>query len=87
MASGKVTSEIPLQPSQDEQSESAERANREDAKTVFDKTISGHYRHGNSRYRRVGAIFITWKADDMQFKETAVGALEGLHDCHMLTRG
>lgn len=66
-----------LQPSQDQQSKSAERETREEARVVFEKTIRGYSRHGISRYGQVGAMFITWEADDMQFKETAVGTLEG----------
>ena len=45
---------------------------RDDAKLVFNKTIDGHYRHGKTGYRQVGALFLTWEDDDMQCKETEV---------------
>ena len=86
IASGESTVDSPPLPSQDQQYESTERANRDCARIVFNKTIAGHYRHNNLRYKQVGAMFITWETEEMQFNETAVGALEGLHDGHMLTR-
>ena len=42
---------------------------------VFNKTIDGHYRHGKTGYKQVGALFLTWKDDDMQCRETEVGTL------------
>ena len=87
IASGEFIVDSPPQPSKDQQYESAEQENREIARIIFNKTIAGHYRHDNLRYRQVGAMFITWETEEMQFNETAVGALEGLHDGHMLTRG
>ena len=86
IASGKFIVDSPPQPSQDQQHESAEQANRGNAEIIFNRTIAGHYRHNNLRYKQVGAMFITWETEEMQFNETAVGALEGLHDGHMLTR-
>ena len=42
------------------------------ARITFDKTIDGHYRHGKTGYKRVGALFLTWEKDDLQCKETEV---------------
>lgn len=53
-------------------SRSASEKQRDDAKIVFNKTIDGRYRHGKTGYRQVGALFLTWKDDDMQCKETEV---------------
>lgn len=44
----------------------------EEAKITFNKTLKGHYRHGKTGYNRVGALFLTWKDDDMQCKATEV---------------
>ena len=87
ITSRNFTVDSPPQPSQDQQYESAEQANRETARVVFNRTTAGHYRHDNLRYKQVGAMFITWETEELQFNETAVGALEGLRDGHMLTRG
>ena len=43
-----------------------------DAQITFDKTIDGHYRHGVTGYKRVGALFLTWEKDDLQCRETEV---------------
>lgn len=53
-------------------SKSASEIQRDNAKIVFNKTIDGRYRHGRTGYRQVGALFLTWKDDDMQCKETEV---------------
>ncbi|KAL9604372.1 MAG: hypothetical protein Q9219_000560 [cf. Caloplaca sp. 3 TL-2023] len=47
----------------------------EELEITFNKTLEGHYRHGKTGYKRVGALFITWEADDLQCKETEVDAL------------
>ena len=44
----------------------------EEARVTFDKTIAGHYRHNATGYKRVGALFLTWKNDDLQCKQTEV---------------
>ena len=44
----------------------------DEARVTFEKTIKGHYRHGKTEYTRVGALFLTWKDDDMQCKKTEV---------------
>lgn len=56
-------------------SKSASETQRDEARVEFDKTIEGHYRHGKTGYRQVGALFLTWKDDDMQCRATEVGAL------------
>lgn len=43
-----------------------------EARVVFNKTIEGHYRNGRTGYKQVGALFLTWKADDMHCKESEV---------------
>ena len=58
---------------------SASELQRDEARIVFDKTIDGQYRHGKTGYRQVGALFLTWAADDMQCKTTEVGAPDHLH--------
>lgn len=69
-------------------SKSASEKQRDDARIIFNKTIEGHYRHGKTGYRQVGALFLTWKDDDMQCKETEVGTLDlGLHNGYELTSG
>ena len=45
---------------------------KEEARVTFDKTIEGHYRHGKTGYRQVGALFLTWKDDDLQCRATEV---------------
>ena len=57
-------------------SKSASEEQREKAKIVFDKTIEGQYRHGKTGYRQVGALFLTWKDDDLQCRATEVGTQE-----------
>ena len=44
----------------------------QNARVTFDKTIEGHYRHGTTGYKRVGALFLTWEKDDLQCKKTEV---------------
>ena len=44
----------------------------EEERLVFNKTI--RYRHGKTGYRRVGALCLTWKDDDLQCKSTEVEA-------------
>lgn len=51
---------------------SASETQFEEARVIFDKTIEGHYRHGKTGYRQVGALFLTWEDDDMQCKTTEV---------------
>ncbi|KAL8938810.1 MAG: hypothetical protein Q9216_003691 [Gyalolechia sp. 2 TL-2023] len=50
----------------------------EELEITFNKTIQGHYRHGATGYKRVGALFITWEEDDLQCKENEVDALRAL---------
>ncbi|MCJ1278807.1 hypothetical protein MMC21_006625 [Puttea exsequens] len=50
----------------------------EQARVTFDKTVSGHYRHGKTGYTRVGVLFLTWAEDDMQCKETEVDRLRDI---------
>ncbi|KAL8862366.1 MAG: hypothetical protein Q9178_001375 [Gyalolechia marmorata] len=52
----------------------------EDLEITFNKTLEGHYRHGNTGYKRVGVLFISWEEDDMQCKATEVDALRNLFD-------
>ena len=44
----------------------------EEARLTFDKTIAGHYRHSATGYKRVGALFLTWKKDDLHCKQIEV---------------
>ena len=71
-------------------SKSASETQRDEAKVVFNKTIDGHYRHGKTGYKQVGALFLTWKDDDMQCKETEVCTLLLAHTrstgSHLATR-
>lgn len=67
--------ESPPSSSYHSRSKPASETQRDEAKIVFNKTIEGHYRHGKTGYRQVGALFLTWRDDDMQCKETEVGAL------------
>ena len=64
--------ESPLPSGHHHRSQSASEIQRDEAKIVFNKTIDGRYRHGKTGYRQVGALFLTWKDDDMQCKETEV---------------
>ena len=59
-----------------QRSQSASEKRREQARLTFDKTIEGHYRHGKTGYRQVGALFLTWKDDDLQCRTTEVGTLK-----------
>ena len=61
------------QPSQHHRAKIASETQREEARVVFNKTIEGHYRDGRTGYRRVGALFLTWAADDLQCKTQEVG--------------
>ena len=74
-ASDDSLDESPSPSLQHQRSKSASEEQRDKAKVIFNKTIDGHYRHGNTGYRQVGALFLTWKDDDMQCKETEVGPL------------
>ena len=65
----------PPAPSHRQRSKSASETLRDDAQVIFDKTIEGHYRNGKTGYRQVGALFITWKDDDLQCRATEVGIL------------
>ena len=53
----------------------------EDAKIEFSKTLRGHYSNGKTGYDRVGALFLTWKDDDMQCKTTEVRAVAYAWNC------
>lgn len=44
----------------------------EQARITFHRTIDGHYRHGSTGYETVACLFLTWKDDDLQCKETEV---------------
>ena len=68
-------------------SQSASEIERDKAKVVFNKTIDGRYRHGKTGYRQVGALFLTWKDDDMQCKETEVCISTLVHRDYRLTSG
>ncbi|KAL8682822.1 MAG: hypothetical protein Q9186_001151 [Xanthomendoza sp. 1 TL-2023] len=52
----------------------------EELEVTLNETIRGHYRHGKTGYRRVGALFLSWEEDDMQCKESEVDALRKLFD-------
>ncbi|KAL8791923.1 MAG: hypothetical protein Q9195_005499 [Heterodermia aff. obscurata] len=76
---------LPLNPPNDTTSntsrsrpKSPSEALRDDARVAFEKTIDGHYRHGKTGYRQVGALFLTWADDDMQCKDTEVVKLRDL---------
>ena len=56
-------------------SKSASEEQRDKARIIFNKTVDGHYRHGKTGYRQVGALFLTWEDDDLQCRATEVGAL------------
>lgn len=51
----------------------------EEARITFHKTIDGHYRHGKTGYARVASLFLTWLDDDIQCKETEVGAQTSIY--------
>ncbi|CAF9917798.1 MAG: hypothetical protein ALECFALPRED_000370 [Alectoria fallacina] len=70
--------ESPPSSSYHSRSKPASETQRDEAKIVFNKTIEGHYRHGKTGYRQVGALFLTWRDDDMQCKETEVDKLRQL---------
>lgn len=53
----------------------------EEAKIEFNKTLAGHYSNGKTGYDRVGALFLTWKDDDMQCKTTEVRAIAYAWHC------
>ena len=74
-ASADSSNESPPPSSYHARSKSASEKQRDEARLTFNKTIDGHYRHGKTGYRQVGALFLTWKDDDMQCKETEVGTL------------
>lgn len=67
-------------PSHHHRSKSASETQRDEARVEFNKTIDGHYRHGKTGYRQVGALFLTWKDDDMQCKATEVDKLRELFE-------
>ena len=60
------------QPLQSAIGKSADDEQYEEERLVFNKTIRGHYRHGKTGYRRVGALCLTWKDDDLQCKSAEV---------------
>lgn len=39
---------------------------RDEARLVFNKIITGHYRDAGNDYSQVGALFVTWEANDLQ---------------------
>ena len=89
-ASSDSAAESPSPSGHHHRSKSASETQRDEAKVVFNKTIDGHYRHGKTGYRQVGALFLTWKDDDMQCKETEVCTLVLAHTnsagSHLATR-
>lgn len=46
---------------------------RDDARIIFNKTLDGYNRRERGGYRQVGALFLTWKDDDLQCRNTEVG--------------
>lgn len=42
----------------------------DEARLIFNKTIEQNYRHGRTGYLRVGVLFLTWEADQMQCRDT-----------------
>lgn len=75
----------PPPPLYNQRPKSASEKQRDEARLTFDKTIEGHYRHGKTGYKHVGALFLTWKDDDLQCRATEVGALsiyEGITGSH-----
>lgn len=70
-------------PSHHHRSKSASETQRDEARVEFNKTIEGHYRHGKTGYRQVGALFLTWKDHMLQCREMEVDTLgAGLHNDH-----
>ena len=65
---------IQPQPLQNPMGKSADDEQYEEERLVFNKTIGGHFRNGKMGYRRVGALCLTWKDDDLQCKSTEVEA-------------
>jgi hypothetical protein len=39
---------------------------QDEARLVFNKIITGHYRDAGNDYSQVGALFVTWEANDLQ---------------------
>ena len=39
---------------------------QDEARLVFNKIIAGHYRDAGNEYSQVGALFVTWEANDLQ---------------------
>lgn len=39
---------------------------RNEARLVFNKVITGHYRDAGNDYSQVGALFVTWEVNDLQ---------------------
>ena len=70
-----VEAQVEGQPPNHHRAKSASEAQYEEARVIFNKTIGGHYRHGETGYKEVAALFLTWKDDDMQCKATEVGRL------------
>ena len=69
-----LQSVVQPQPLQSPIGKSVDDEHYEEERLVFNKTIRGHYRHGKTGYRRVAALFLTWKDDDMQCKSSEVEA-------------
>lgn len=60
---------------------------RDEARVIFNPTEDGYYRHEKPEYRKVGALFLTWRDDGLQCKETNVGIHDELHEKFLLTHG
>lgn len=65
----------PCPSSSHERNKTYTQSQHDDPKVIFNKTIGGHYRHGTTGYRNVGALFLTWADDDMHCKESEVDKL------------
>src|SRR5436305_2166413 len=53
---------------------------RSEARIVFNKIIAGHHRDTANDYSQVGALFVTWAANDLQLsgKDTEVSSFKSV---------
>ena len=72
-------------PIRHERAKSESELQYEEARIIFNKTVGGHYRHGKTGYKQVGVLFLTWKDDDMQCKDTEVCTFQGAPSSCLLT--
>ena len=64
-----IHAEIPPSKRQHRPTVSKHDRRRNDARLIFNKVIAGRYRGTGNDYSRVGALFVTWEASDLQLNK------------------